>query len=311
MKRISITAWTLFLAIGMAAGQEKIKLGLRLEEGQTYGLKMVQEQDVRQTFMGQQQEMSQTLAVAYAFRVEDRLADGTLRITATYQDLKLRIESPLGVSEYDSQRPSEGSSELMTGFAALAGQSIGMQISAQGQILRIEGVEAILTRMIESLDMPQGPDRQELEERIKAQFGKEALLESFGNIMAIYPLHPVSVGESWTRRLSINQGLPMIFQNRWTLRQRHDGVALLDLVSQVEPNREGDAVEMAGMKLRYDMRGQQQGSIELQESSGWILRGSMALDFQGEVKVEGSDMQWPMSVKSSVRFEPYEVGASR
>ena len=99
----------------------------------------------------------------------------------------------------------------------------------------------------------------------------------------------------------------MIFHNTWTLRQSRDGVASLDLVSEVEPNQESEAVEMAGMKLRYDMRGHQEGSVELQESSGWILRGSMALDFQGKVQVEGADMEWPMSVKSSVRFEPYEV----
>ncbi|MEE8586060.1 MAG: sialidase family protein [Acidobacteriota bacterium] len=47
MKRISITAWTLFLAAGLAVGQQKVKLGLHLEEGRAYGLRMVQEQGAK------------------------------------------------------------------------------------------------------------------------------------------------------------------------------------------------------------------------------------------------------------------------
>lgn len=307
MKKCRVALLVLLSVMGTLGAQEKVRLGLHLEAGRSYGLRMVQEQTVSQTYMGEEQEMSQKMGIAYTFDVEQLTEDGTAWVTATYRAVSFRMESPMGIAEFDSEHPSEEGSPAAQGFGALAGQSIRMQVSAQGRILKIEGVEAVLSRMIEAFGVGDGPGRQELEERLKTQFGQEALMESFGNIMNIYPQIPVAVGESWKQQFSVSQGMPMIFENTWTLRAREGGVATLDLVSEVAPNSEAEAVEMAGMKLRYDMSGRQTGSIDLQESSGWILRGSMALDFQGQVEVEGADMRWPMSVKSLVRFEPYST----
>ena len=67
---------------------------------------------------------------------------------------------------------------------------------------------------------------------------------------------------------------------------------------------------MGIMKLNYKLSGEQKGTMEIQEVTGWPVQGELTQKFSGQVDMEGAtqlgaSMSWPVSIESVIRFEPF------
>ena len=303
-----MTAAVVLLAcVTLSQGQDtgKVQFLLRLQEGQSFRSEMISHQVITQTIMGNDQKMDQTMGMTYRYDVQSVAPDGTATIKVAYEALKMAMDLPTGKVDYDSKNPSAEIPAMAKGVAAMVGQSFTMQMNSQGQVTKVEGLAALMDRVISQLDLPDAAAKSMVNDMLKKQFGDDAMVGTMQNMMAIYPEGPVGLGDTWTKTLSVTAGFPMQLENTYTLKSRAGGMATLDVQSKIRSDPDAEPVAVGPMHITYNISGQQGGQMVLHETAGWTMSSKLDIEFKGDVKVSGvpgmaDGTTWPITCTSEV-----------
>jgi hypothetical protein len=125
---------------------------------------------------------------------------------------------------------------------------------------------------------------------------------------AVFPDKPVAIGDSWSQKDTLTTGFPAIVENTWTLTDRKDGVATINVESTFKPNPEGEPMKIGPVTTGFRLKGSQKGIFKLDESTGWFVEGELTQKMSGEVTMKGipgqtKEMSVPMIIESVVKFE--------
>jgi pentatricopeptide repeat protein len=297
------------VSVSCAGSGEKIDLKLSLEQGKTYKLRTINDVKMTQTFQGREMEMSQKMTFDFTFEVQAVDDGGDATVEVTYHSIAVEMEGPMGKVEYDSTNPTETETPMVKGFAALAGQSYTMVISTMGEVKKVEGMKEIMDRMIESLDLPEEQRKEAIRGQFENMFGDQAAVEMMGQMFVMFPDRPVGVGDAWSKTITMTKGMPMTVEHDWTLKERKDGIAVLADESVIKSNPDAGPMDMGPMKITMDIAGEQSGTVELDESTGWIVGGRMTYRVSGEQKIEGpaeeTSQSIPLSMEATITWEQF------
>lgn len=295
-------------AVPPTATPAGLQLRLNLRPGDVLSLRQSAEQEISQTIQGQQIDLNQTFLVEFAFAVQGVDPAGVVSIDCTFERLSYRMEQgSVGLIEFDTANPSPDADPT---FAAIlggfVGQSFSVQFAPNGELVALEGVDEMLYQIMDQVGMPAGAQRESL----VSQFGNLAQEQALQNVMPVYPEAPIWEGSSWAGTTEFAL-LSVQLSDVWTLLERSGGVATLQVGSTVEPAAEANVVETAGMRMIYHLSGDQEGTIEVDEATGWPVRSELITRFTGEVEaveVPGfpQGFTWPISVYSRITVEQLE-----
>jgi hypothetical protein len=290
---------------------EKMLYRLEFEKGQKYHMRMITEQNVSQTVMDQEQKAEQTIGMGIDMDVNDVDSSGNAWVRYAYTWMKMRQKGPMGEILYDSSQKDLSVHPMAQGFAALLGESFSANLTPKGQVEAVKGLEQMRSNILGRL--PEGPMREYMVKSLEQFLSEEAIKEFTESSMAVYPDEPVGVGDSWNKTLVLTLGVPMIVENEWTLKQRKDGVGFIDVQSTIKPNLEAKPMEMGSMKMSYEISGEQQGVIEIKESTGQMIRSKLTQQLSGQMKMkvdgeEPTEMTLPMKIDGVVTIEMTERG---
>ena len=290
------------------AAEEKVELKFRLEEGQEYKLLMTMEQEIVQWIQGNEMEMLNTMGIGETLKVTDVDDEGTMTIEASLGPMYMKMEGPQGSFEYDSEDPPDEVPLPAKGLAAMVGCSFTMKFTPQGKVKDITGVDEMFDKIIEAGVLPEGEMKDKMLEDMKKQFGTDALKEMMENMTAIFPDEPVGVGDFWKHKMAITRGFPMTIETTYTLAGREDGVAELEVESTIKPNPDAEPMEMGPMTMKIKLKGTQEGTLKIDEATGWFVEGEITQEMEGETVMSGApgmeeEMSIPMRIKSTITFE--------
>lgn len=293
------------MAVSYLFAEEKINLKLNLEKGQTYKMKTVTDMKIKQTIPGQQQpvKVDQRTESKDIYTVEDVKTDGTVVLKVTYDGLFSKTESPNTAEsfEYNSANPSASVGPVAPIFNAIVGQSYTVTVTPEGHVKDIQDADALFEGIQEGINKVSGSQMStSVGASLKAEYGEEALKSNMENLFDMYPDDPVSVGDTWQERTSRTQGFPMSVNSIYTLKDRKDGVAVIDVFALIQPNREAGSVQVGNMNLLYNVSGSVTGLMEIQESTGWVVRSNSTLRLSGAATVQSPEMQQPMTIPLSI-----------
>ncbi len=152
-KIASVFVLLIAILVSDSGAAQKLDLKLRLKPGQKYGILITTEDEVAQTIMGRQQDISHTKAMGLEFDVEQVDANGIATIKVTYRTLKEKTSSWAGGMEYDSTKPAGtfADNPLALTYAAMMGQSFGMKVSPRGTIVEVNGIEQLFEEIAEKI----------------------------------------------------------------------------------------------------------------------------------------------------------------
>jgi hypothetical protein len=304
-RRTTLLTTALLLATAACAlGDEKLDLKLHLIKGESRQMTVSLDQTIQQTVQAAAQETSQSLSVTYTFAVTDVDAKGNATVSVRYDAVAFHARTPGGQVEYDSSKPASGQSPPMaSGLAALVGQSYAMTVSPQGTITQITGLQKMLDSVLARLNLPEGPLRTAAENAVRQQLSEAKLKEGLAEIFAPFPDHPVALGESWTRTQQVNQGFPMKLETTYTLESREAGVAHVK-VSGKAATASNATMDMGPVKMSYDLKGDQAGSLDIVESTGWTRQSELRQQLTGSATLRAPNVDpqtVPVSIQSTVK----------
>jgi len=292
------------LLVSCGGGSKKLDLKLRLEPGKSYGAKMIADQTITQTLMGQTQTITQSIGMGYTYQVQSVDPDGSMWVKITYDWVSYKQDSPMGKVSYDSANPPATVPQAAIGYAALVGRGFSAKITPTGEMTDVRGADQMVAEILGAMNLPAGSARDQVEALLRTQLSDEALKDSFEKAALFYPDKPIAVGDSWSGQIALASGMPMILDTTWTLKARKNGVATVETRSDVRPNPGAKPLELAGMSISYELSGVQSGSMDLDEKTGWLLGGTLKQDVSGKVSAMGTS--WPITIVSNIRFEPWQ-----
>jgi DNA-directed RNA polymerase subunit RPC12/RpoP len=213
-------------------------------------------------------------------------------------------------------------------YRAMIGQSFVAKITPQGEIVELKGLDETFDRMAKLVvEYEDEGIRQRMaefsskrvEERAKTsidrrnqQYGsiekrieakrerladsghsaKGLIREMLGNVIMPFPGGPVGIGDSWqagTALFSIGAGDVGLDDCTYTLKEAKQGAVLVDFGSKIEVDDEhlyGE--EGSPGSARVTLAGSCQGSLEIDPSTGWMLRKTVTMHCSGEAKTAPS-----------------------
>lgn len=293
------------------ADDEKADLRLRFEQGKTYRLTVTVEQRIRQLVQaggapGEEQDIAQTVKIGQAFEVNDVNDAGVATIKVTFGPLAMRTEMAGFAIEYDSDKPPDELYPAARPLAAMVGQSFTMVVKPDGTVERLEGVDAMLEAARDALELPD-EKRTLLAEELERQFGEKALKEMMTGVLDYVPDRPVGVGDTWSRTLAVESGFPATFETADTLLARKDGVATIEAKTKITPNADAPPQKLGAATVRYKLEGTQEGTLEIDEATGWYVKATLTQKVKGEMFVsglpdqaEGEELSVPIIIESSI-----------
>jgi hypothetical protein len=279
--------------VQLPQNQEKIQYQMHFKEGEKYYMRFVTEQKISQTVSGQQQYTEHTIGIGCDLDVKSVEPNGNALMSYTYRWANLIQTATGGKVVYDSSDKGSPVPPMAQGFAALLDEGFSMKITPLGRVEEVMGLRELRDNVGSKL--PEGPMKEALRMGIIQFINGEGIKEMTESSLAIYPDKPVGIGDSWKRTLTLTRHDSMTVENEWILKDRKDGTSFIEVKSNIKSNPKAEPVGMGSTKVSYDLSGKQQGMIEVEESTGRLIRSRINQDISGQIKVEvpGQQTQQP------------------
>jgi len=285
---------------------DTLELRLRLKAGDTRHVTTTVEQHIDQTVGRNHQATEQTFGVGYAMSVEGVDANGNMKVATKYESVRLRQKGPAGALEYDSANPPKQVPQGARSFAALVGLGFTATITPTGKVTAVEGLDAMFAELLRKLELPDGPSKAAVQKVLADQFGEQAMKEHLENMFTLYPDAPVAVGESWRRRVVVTKGFPVVIDGTYTLKDRSDGTAHVEVKATLSPNEAAGPVELGTGRMSYELKGEQSGTAEVDEATGWTRSITTTQLVSGTLRFQGSgtpETTSPITIRGKVTME--------
>jgi hypothetical protein len=300
---------TVGLAVRFAEAAEKIQYRLKLQKAQRYYIRMITEGSTSYTIMGREQPMEEVVSFGYDFDVNEIDNDGNASVRCTFDWIKLRQKGPRGEVVYDSTQLFSPAAPAAKQFSQLLGGSFQIKTTPLGNIVQVKGLKRMFANIEKNLTrrQRQGP----MLKGLKAQFTEKTIKQIFENHLAIYPKSAVGVGDSWRKTVVAPRGYPVIAENLWTLKERKNGIAIIENNATIKPDPNAKPTVRGDTKTSYKFEGKQNGLIEVIESTGLIRESKLNLELTGEMKVETTGKETPerlipVKIQNIVTFQMTE-----
>ncbi|HHG83922.1 MAG TPA: hypothetical protein ENJ82_04170 [Bacteroidetes bacterium] len=302
-----LTALLLPLAITsctQAGSGEKIHIGLNPKAGDSSKLHYSTKQTVSQKMMGMSIDIEQVTELFIHQEVVEKDADGLSKIRVTYERVIFSQDNAMvGKTAYDSKtvKPNEQIPPSAVGYATMIGNSFSMYINEKGEVQKVEGVRDLFANMLAQMDSAEGT--AVMADQIKAAFGPEAMKRNMQQLVAIFPDAEIGIGDTWQDKIDMAGEFGLKMENTYELESIKEDAFVLQLKSVISTAKDAKLDMGGGMDIEYDLKGSQEGTMEMNRASGMLIRSSVVQKIDGIVKAGGMDV--PMSMESINTVEPY------
>jgi hypothetical protein len=195
----------------------------------------------------------------------------------------------MGNTTYDSKTPQKGEGE-MNMMDSLIGKSFSIFVAPNGDIVKVDSLVDLINSLSASADKSASSE-------IASQFSDTAVKLMMQNSFDIYPGKAVKVGETWSKKSQMGfSGIKVNVENTYILKSVNGNNATIAVTSVMALPKTNMGAAASGMEM--EMTGRQEGTIEVDISSGQIISGKTTQDIKGTMTGMGQKM--PMTIKGDI-----------
>jgi len=255
---------------------DSLDLRLTFAPGQKWYVEMTNDSTILRTMQGQEVKTSQTNIEGKIIEVETVNSDGTAWVHVTHERVAVDGESYDMVNgkkvqmKFDSaaaqDKPAQNEVKALT---AILGLNFKALLTDKGRVQEIQGLDQLYEGMMDHLDLPPGFPKEEYLPQLKQMYGDSFFIQSIEDVLAHYPEAPVKVGDTWSFDKEVMQDILVVEKYNYTLQSRKDDVAVIESASEISTTPQTMMGYMT-QKMKTEITGAQQSTIEIDETTGWI-----------------------------------------
>jgi len=202
------------------------------------------------------------------------------KIALTIDSSSTSMQVQAGVRTSEEYHPIENTQRS---FDYLSGASILLQISNQGKLLNMEGIEDIAN----SFPVNQaGINVATMYSYMVQELVRLAIPQ--------FAYDPMAADQTWQGVENIDTGLyKCVEETQYTLTDFDHAFAELSSLSSLVPKDGDDAVEMMGMKVKMKLSGTATASMKVDRNTGWVVASEWLKSSTTRATVESPPMQMP------------------
>jgi hypothetical protein len=297
-------------AAGLCQTADKVDLKLRLKAGESHEMKITQVQDINQTMNGQPMKVKQTQEMVMGVDCLGVDANKVMDVAITYKSMKMAMDGPMGHMEFDSANPKPADPNkpqekiIASIYSAMVGCKFQMKVKPTGENYDIRGIKEMMTKVKEKL--PSGPELQGVDSFLDKMFDEKELKEMAGNMMCVFPVEPVGIGDTWYDTRSFNFVMPIDISTTYMLKERKGGIAYIDAVAKMDIGDSSKPMQMGPNKMRMQLAGTMNAKNQVDEKTGLLHKGNMTMNFSGIMRMDSEpnqSMTIPMTIVGNAVVE--------
>ncbi len=286
---------------GNSFAQEKAELRLNLQKGQRFDQVMLVQQKVSQTMMKALRiDATITSRTELQTEVLDVKENGSAELKATYKKVSSRTHMASNIPAFAKEINRKPPADPLT---ALAGQSFTYIVNSRGQVERIDGLEPLVKRMVDTEPLFAAHRKQ-----LTASFKKSIEEISKQNSgLAMLPAHAVAIGDTWEIEPNVSFSGPVTHQ----LLARQNGIATISSRSKLYDYPILPALDMPeDINFSFKFSGTDNTLARVDEITGWPreleinqrLLGKTTATIKQNAGEKQPAVSWPIYMKTTIRI---------
>ncbi len=295
--RISLLLTLLLLAGCRGDPTGAIELRLRPEQGSRCRLWTLSEQ----TIDGGGIHVSQRFGFGMIYEVISIESNGTMLMHFRCDSVVYRQEAQGAALTYNSADTTSDIPDAAIGYAAMYGTSFTFTIRPDGRVVALQGTDSMRKEVMERLERDGELLAGFLERTVMGFLSDTALRESIEGMFAWYPEHAVGTGDSWKRRETLSQNMPMSVDNEYEIVSIAAGIIKLKVEASVTSNPDIPSTDSLHATIRYDLSGGRTGTMEVDQKSGWLHSSTMEQNLQGSVEYPKGGVRLPIQITTRTK----------
>ncbi|MFV0442417.1 MAG: DUF6263 family protein [Planctomycetaceae bacterium] len=306
-----IPAWVSDVKPSAEASAVESQLALRLRAGDRFPLRKVIEKEVSQeTPNGEPQVHRLRIELTLGMTV-DEVRDGKTRFRVRYDRVRYTHHMPTEVIEYDSSSPPQELPLSILAWHAMVGDGFSFWVGRDNQIAGVEGFQEFLDRCLSGIPADR---RDEVVLSIESSSGENGVTDFIDNAIGLLPYGEVkSPGQSWDRSRHIGRPVPMVIDNKYTLKELNDRRAVVQISGTITPSTTLMELQQAdAAKVRMTVRnGSTWGTCTLFRDTGLPETSHVEHEILLTVQMSGGQT-FDQRVRGATTIEafPAQVGAA-
>lgn len=293
-KNISaLLTFLLLLSFSRVTAQERISLRFTPKEKINYEMTSEILQDINMPSLGEMGKTKNTIGYTYNLEIGEKDANNNVAMIITYKRIKFITKGAMASINYDSDEETDttnvGAEMFSKMFGEMIGKKVYVRLNEQGAVTDVKGMDEILQGIIKNSGLADMPGGSAALQGLKKQFTNEEIKKSFDESFKVLPKEKVAIGDTWTMNIGKNiMNFDLATINNYTLKKITDGVATIELTSEIKMNKKAEGLEMAGT---------QSGVMQLDIKSGLATSKTVNQVMNGNITT--GDTVMPIEIKTT------------
>lgn len=290
MKKLFSVALIFTFLSGLSSAQ--IQLDYSLKTGTTYTTKVLLDQSISQTIMGQSQNSDSDQGYGIKMTVID-IEDGNYSIKMVYNSIM--INQPMVGLSYDSETATTEPTGPAKAIASVLDKELNFTLGKDGVISNITGFEALLDSMVANMGITDENQASAFKAQMSAQYNSQTIEDQLNRTLIVFPNKELNKGDTWSEDQSITTPFALNIQTTYELAGYDKDTATLNITSDIFT--EGGEMSMNGATMTPDLTGVQSGTIKIDRKTGLILESNMEQLISGLLNITSpQEMEIPMEI---------------
>ena len=249
-----------------------------LEKGKTYPFSSVQKevQTIKDP-SGKSMKGTQEIVDERNIVVND-FQNGVYDLTINILGKKMTSIADGKTVVIDTKQPAPKDEQLKNIWTinnTLVGSKFSVKMKENGEVISVKGIDELYKKVEKAITpfVKEAEQKKQFVEYFKQGFNEKMLKEEFSAGINILPKKGVKLGESWTISENIDPEGKVKSNITYTLNKIENGVAEVSVTGNI-PAKSNKQTQN-GITMIMSVEGSQNGTLKIDENSGWILSSQM------------------------------------
>lgn len=287
--------------------QKTVSLRLHLKKGDSYKLETDRTEKVVYNVAGEKTETEAKVKISYLCHVTNIDDNKNAEIKVTFDSINIKNTMDNGQT-FTSNSPTmaKDTDKLSKIYSTLIGKSFKVKIGEYGKVKQIVGIDELVKTILDELNIKDENEMKEIKEDMKQNFGDEELTKRIERISSLYPEKEVKIDDTWKKKIEISDRFPVEAESEYKLKDTADGTSEITVEGKIKSKENAEPIIINEIKITYEeIKGEQKGTISVNEETGLIKRAEMENKYSGKVKYSSDDPNmgaqiYPISVEEKI-----------